>query len=264
MSLPVIIVITSAQCGHCRTMRNDGQPVEPPKNSKGEPLKQGIIKGGHHWSPSFIKELISKNGKSVARLIEVYYPTLGPSSVDEALQVNVYNVTNNVLVRSAYSKAPNTNKLAITVNRGGTAEAPKLDDMPYSTFVLSTIPKQLKDFMYIFPAWIMVDGKIWDDAIAERGNLYARASSCKVGEIGTNAGKPSYGVMRGEGYVQAEDPIVNIGKVHDGSLSLIPPPPVPKAVALPVPVPVVQPVKAVVMETGTCRDLGFILIGTTR
>lgn len=224
MSLPVIAILTSSKCGHCVVMRGDGNPKEPKRNRNGKPLSHGKIKGGHHWSPTFFKKLIrggSNDGNPKFRVFEFHFPTLGPRAISEASEISEFIITpRNKLTRLTYSPA----KEGVYVQTDG-GKKKMYDSKRGITFqgLSEKFPRDLLNFSYIYPGWVIADGKVWDDAVLGINHLYAKPLSCYVKEEEKN-GKRFWRVDVAKGYTELVDPIEFIKNLGPGYPSLKIPP----------------------------------------
>ncbi len=255
MSLPVVAIITSAACGHCRNMRGDGQPREPKKSAT--PIPGPISKGGYHFSPSFFQALITGNkagtGPAKWRVYEFYFPTLSPRSIAEALEINEFTLKpGGGIVRTTYSRGDGTDPGMMMAVDGG-----KKSLMPgtkWATSVAQRYPADLTNFAYLFPGWVWADGNVWNAAVRGERRLYAYVSSCFVKAYPVEGGTHYWGVDYERKFTSPEDPLENAATLGNGNTKLTPPSGTTAG-------PVATQSGTVVMDTVGCSMRGYRLIG---
>lgn len=251
MSLPVIAILTSASCGHCRSMRGDGQPREP-----SNPSIPGPIKGGHHWSPTFFRRLITgnKKGEGTAkwRVFEFYFPTLRIDSIGSLLEANEFNLKPGGITRTTYMPTSDGTSVMRAFDGGKKTALDGAGD--FKTWVAKRYPKELINFVYLYPGWIWTSGPNWDAAVKGTEHMFSHVSACFVDVQGKDdAGKPIYGVNYEKKFTTPEDPLEVAITLNNASPKLHPPKENTEQLPL--------PTETVRMQTAGCSALGFRLVG---
>lgn len=216
MSLPYLICVTSKQCPACDKIRGDGTVKEPIAK-----LVPGPIFGSY-WSPTFFKSLLmDEGGQPRFNVMEVRFPTLTPPSILDMIEISEFKF-GRIFERITYT--PNQQLVDRNING---KKSPLIEKINFQQLILSKVPKELINYVYIFPAWIFVDGPIWDRAILGQGHLFAQVISCQtiprdIDQMGTQM----YGVNLDQKTLTAgEDPIKVANDYARNPQKLLPPPP---------------------------------------
>ncbi len=209
MELPVVAIVTSAQCGHCVLMRGNGDPLDtsPPR-----------IVGGHGWTPKFFRSMILGDGKVArVRVLEIHFTSMMVKSFDDILDFSefIINAETKKLERHRYFNEGG--KLVYTIITEGKTEnglAPS-KTMTFSEFAATKIPQGLFPFIKIFPTWLYAQGSIWDNALQNKAPLYGAVAACRVKRMSGFGSTAVYGVSGQSGEKQ-ENPLDMVKKLTSG------------------------------------------------
>jgi hypothetical protein len=220
MSLPIVVIMTSASCGHCVHMRgNDGSFM--PEND--EPSIKKDNSKGWAWNETFFKNLLtagSGSSKAKCRVFEIHLSTLQPLyeniiefsefELEDKGEVskNTYYIQNNKLMNTFVIGYRSQKNLP---------EPTEVTDVTFQDFIRRYIPTQIVNFAFAFPGWFFCKGDIWDSSITNNTPLFGYLSSVPViklanGQFGAD--------RRSESMSAPEDPVTVIKKIVNGSLNL--------------------------------------------
>lgn len=176
MDLPVLFIITSSKCGACTSMRGkEGWPQE----KDGTPA----IPGGHSWSTSFFRKLLTggmNDGKARFRVMEVHFPSLSPRSVEDIEELTEYNLTTNNKIATSKFTPSSSGLVSIAVNK---SKKKILGAFKFKEWIRSHVPDQLMNYLYYFPGWCYISGEEYTKALRGAGSMYAHVNGCTVKEI---------------------------------------------------------------------------------
>lgn len=222
MSLPVILIVTSQQCGHCVNMRKDGliQSPDAPVSIKGT----GNINWA--WNEKFFQKLLrggSDTGPAKFRVYEVHLATMDPNGA--VMEMAEFSLTKEGKVQRIgyYNK---DGKLGVISSIGYKQTKPPMDIVPNKTLngmVDSKIPRAYRNLVLVFPSWIFVNGNVWDSAIGKDTPFYGYVGGLVVIKKDNIYSIDRESLRKAKG----EDPVMNASNILNGTLSLnyIEPPP---------------------------------------
>ena len=221
MSLPVIVIATSRNCGHCRNMRGEDGYLLP----KGAPPRiKGNGNAGWAWNEDFFKKLIrggANEGPARFRVYEIHYGALS-SQFNNIEEFSEFTIDKDKVKRTVYYKRDG--KIYTITTSGYNNTRPKPTIVPNVTFealTLSTFPADVGNMFAVFPGWLYIDGTIWEQAKLRQTPLYGYSASLNI--IKTDKG---YGwqpisatdprpMTRG-----VEDPVEIASRIVAGTLTL--------------------------------------------
>jgi len=221
MSLPVIVIVTSGQCGHCLNVRGNGFLMAP----DARPSIKGRDQRGWAWNEELMRALI-RGGDATAgssepkfRLFDVFFATLAPTAIQEFSEYTL--LPDGHVQRIMHASTP-TGGLTTMTTIGYTTTIPRpniQNGIMYADALKDALPANLGDFVFAYPGWLYFDGKIWDAAIEKGDPLYAQAMGLSV------IPKPGGGYMvdrRREAMGIMGDPVKMAHDVATGKISLRP------------------------------------------
>ena len=168
-NLPVILIVTSKQCGVCVNMRGTG-PIKE-KAKKDTPPS---ISGKYFWDVDFFKLLLSggdiRNGQQF-RVYEIYLPTMGDVDLDSSTELNEFRLVDGKIIRFSLKNTDNklnfTKDIDTKTNVGASsAEYKSLfgDRKTFSDIINSKIPSDVvPKLIAYFPSFLFFDALIWNN-----------------------------------------------------------------------------------------------------
>jgi hypothetical protein len=222
MSLPVICIITSQQCGHCTTMRGTGEPTEVPQ-------KPFTITGGYNWSQEYFTKLMFAGGESRGnlkfRVVEVHTAVMGCRSFDQVQDFSEFTWNGQKVIRTQYRTSGDANKTAVI-----SGDSVQTLDTNFSDFLKTKIPLQIFNYMGAFPSWAYFTGDVWDGAIKSNSvggvhvPLKGYLSVFKIKRIPTPDRTEMYGIDRTSGGKKPENSITTAAMFLSDPESMMPSP----------------------------------------
>lgn len=161
MALPVLVIATSQQCGHCRNFRGNGK-LEQSANL-------ATLKG-QQWGPAMFKQLLTggSGSKPKLRVLEIHMPRLGDQKLTDALSISEFLLEGGEVRQRLFT--PSTDgKVLLTVDKAAPVETNAKD---WPTFVNSMIPADFLNFTLVWPSWLFFSGDNWNAALQKRAPLY--------------------------------------------------------------------------------------------
>lgn len=270
MSLPVIAILTAADCGPCQAFRKSGKVPEDPSPLYIDPDGKLVhkIPGpnlGNYFSQSLFKRLLTGNpegkGPSRFRVYEFYVPSRGAMpSMATLREHSEFKMVNGKLQRVTYTAGSEIkdskfgsgkkHKLLIQIDSGDVKADSK--GTSFEDFMSSNYPAQLFAFIPAFPGYIFADGKIWDEAATGKRNLFAIPNTTAVTEEKKPDGSTVWGINHSTKYYG--DPIRMATAFHSNP-SLLLEPMVDTKPKLPVPTDTVR------MRTVGPNGLNYRIVG---
>ena len=206
-NLPVICIITSNECGHCKTTRGSGEIKDGNSGPK-------TIPGNYSWSQDYFKRLIfgdnkdePKNGEPSKnystpkyRVIELFFAVLNSNQLSHILNYIEFKWEDNKVVRYVYSleNSPSPMKTVESFKNKTTTI-----DINYDDFILGKVPKQIFNYVRFYPTWVFFPAESWDGAIKSNSNndnkytpLIGYAVGLKIKRNDKN-GKEQYTIEKG-------------------------------------------------------------------
>lgn len=216
-NLPVIVLFTSKQCGHCAALRGEDGSLKPIEAS---PTIYGNNGKGYSYNEKFFQLLLRgglDKGPQRFRVYNVHFTTLQPESGVE--EFSEFSLTPEGKVkRTTYSNVGGnfTKTEAIGYKQFKPRPVP-VTDRKYDDVLLKTIPKSLGNYAGVYPGWIFADGIMWNKALTTGESFYAYPSSLKVVK---NNGIYSIDRRR-EAIGKPEDPVQVGGKILSGEIKFV-------------------------------------------
>jgi hypothetical protein len=209
MSLPVIVIVSSLQCGHCVNMRGTDGSLK----SNDSPIS---IPSKWSWNENFFLNLIrggESSGPAKFRVFEINYSVLNPNP-ENIKQISEFTIVNNKLKRVIYNN--NNNNLEITTIVDGKNNTNPSTNTKFNEFVSKNIPSDISNFAVIFPAVLYFSNNSWENSKLNKESLYGLIGGANV--------KYNNGKWVFDGSVQPTrvDPVEMASKISKGQLSLNP------------------------------------------
>jgi hypothetical protein len=206
-NIPVIVIITSATCGHCINMRGDGsfKPEDSPPTIKRDETV-GKKSGGWAWTESFFRKLLRGGADS------------GSVNIIEFSEFELDTFKNEVSRSTFYSQNDKLMNTFVIGYRKNPPEPTEITDRTYSQYLRQCIPTQISNYCYAYPSWFYCAGNNWYSSITDNTPLYGYLASMQVVKL--NNGQ--YGVDKNSlGLI--EDPVSTAEKISSKKINLTPP-----------------------------------------
>lgn len=257
-SLPVAVIVTAENCGHCKRMRGDGKLLS--SNSIDKNRIQPGIPGGKYYDEVFVTNLITGNSKNdnftakyrVFNLHMANYQK--PSDGVKSISFFALSDKPGVVTQKIFSKGEKDNTVVETLTVGSLkhiSEEQK-SDIEWSKTVGAYIPKDIIKYIVQYPTTLVFSAKSWDGAIRGENLLYGYVNGLKTKDV------PPYGVSIISGKLESEEhlEILTFYQSYiNGTKKLLDLPPTPA--------PALQVAKDNVITLPTsgqsCQDIGYIL-----
>jgi hypothetical protein len=189
MSSPVLVLLTSEECGMCVKMR------------------RGLIKvpGGHDWGDALFKRIAALGW----RVCILNFSTLGPTNVSSISNYTEYRPTGPTLIAEPSGSAT-------ALQSGGKRETVHT---AWQTWILQHVPESIMKYIAYWPNFAFFSGSVWDSAVAHRTPLFGYMPSLKVKWDGEGWAADRQATFTGH-----EDPLATCQKLIKDGRSLIPVP----------------------------------------
>ena len=184
-SLPVILIITNRECGHCTRMRGNGSLKKTSKTDT------PTINNKYHWDVDFFKKLISGNqndGVQRFRVYDVYLKEMRSSSTKDIIEFCEFRIVGNKVIR--YCAKILNNKLSFTKDsdttlnaKGTSAEFEGVFNKKVNLLDISNskIPDGIiPNFLAYFPMFLFFDGYIWNKSLNKEQNIFGYIPGTKL------------------------------------------------------------------------------------
>lgn len=218
MVLPVIVIMTSAACGHCNQMRGDGYFVSD--NSQPHIKKDGGK--GWLWNEDFFRHLLrggEESGRAKFRVFEIHFATL-QGSYDNIVEISEFELAdkNEIARNTFYSQNGKLmNTFALGYRKTDRPEPTEITDQTFEELLAEYIPKQISNYTYAYPSWFYCNGEIWESSIKNNTPLYGYMAGMKVSQIANG----QFGVIRdSSSFTETEDPVSVAKRIATGNLNL--------------------------------------------
>jgi hypothetical protein len=181
MKSPIIILITSQQCGHCVHFRGDGTPRE-----------------NQEWSLETIRRYLTGSSLRIknpemqaASLINIHLSTMQVDT-DNIIEVDEYviNDNNGKIYRNSFIRHGDDIEYRVEIegkySKSGSTQLQnhfKEHNNNFIQYQANFIPMKIKKLIAFFPAWIFVRLDDWTMSILNDAPLNGRVVSCTVKQL---------------------------------------------------------------------------------
>lgn len=212
-SLPVILIITNKQCGHCNTMRGLG-PLK--SNSQENPS----ISGKYNWNVSFFKLLLTGNvadNIQKFRIYEIVMQKMAPDlSFNEIDELNEFRLIGGKIIRFSLKnlggKLNFTKDIDSTVNVSVTNQ--EFSDVYNKKTIFQDILKEkipqkiIPNLLLYYPCFMFFNAEIWN---SKPNNIIGYVPGV---ELIDNDGNISVDSSKGVNMKPGENPVSNAERFH--------------------------------------------------
>ena len=253
--LPVILIITNAECSHCNVMRGTGVL----KDSKLTKSLKPTIAGKYSWDDMFFKKLLSGNLDDTVqrfRVYEVHFKSMRNSNSETVLEFSEFQLKNNKVIR--YSAKFNNNKLILLKDIDSVSGSKPITGELDSVFNKKTtlvdiikykIPNGIfPNFIAYYPEIIFFNPDIWNNSLLGTDKIYGYISGIKLKLSDSNI----YEINRDSAPNPSDDPIINAGRFHilGSDYGLL----------LPI-LTITEEVKPIIVKNPVCVKLSYKIVG---
>ena len=219
MNLPVVVVMTSATCGHCIHMRGEDGDFMP---SNSPPTIKKDSGNGWSWNETFFKTLLragADSGRAKCRVFEIHYQTM-QAFYDNIISFTEFELADKEEV-SKNTYYTQNNKLMNTYvigyrTKSNLPEPTEVTDISFSDLIRKYIPTQIVNYARAYPSWFFCNGEVWNASLHDNTPLFGYLASAKVIKLPNG----EFGVDKSVNFGDAEDPVTVINKIVNGKLSL--------------------------------------------
>jgi len=265
-TLPVGVIVTAENCGHCNKMRGDGRLLSSTAINREK--THPTLPGGNYFDEVFMIKLITGNSKQIPapikyRIYNIHMNDFNnPNSGVKSISFFTLSPDKpGAVIERIFSKGENekTNIETLIVGSLKNIKEETKSEIKWIDTVNSYIPKEIVNYILFYPQSAVFSAKSWDMAIKGEKSLYGFVNGLKTKDTAP------YSVIR-EKQPQQEDPIAFFQSYVDGTREL-PDSPVlsivqqttPKEVkTTPKESPEQKTADVVRMSTG-CQGIGYII-----
>lgn len=222
-NLPVVLIVTSKNCGPCQALRGvDGVPQKPNKNTP------PMIYKNHKWDTEFFTKLLKGDTESSEKLFRVY-----ELFVDKNAPGGIYkniisfaefdfdskgNLIRNLITHEGEEITHTVEKNGV---RMSTKKLPKNDKtMGFSDFISTRVPRAIEKYARWFPFWGYIEGSNYNGSVAQENDLYVNFPNMKL--VKNSHGFYVLPDNIGEYIKIASDPLEYVNQVANEQITLGP------------------------------------------
>lgn len=210
MSLPVIVIVTSVQCGHCVSMRgadgslkSDDAPISiPSKWAWNEKFFLNLLRGGEQSGPAKFK------------VFEINYKIMNPSP-DNIKEISEFSIGNSNRIKRVIYNNIDDNLQTNTVIEDKNTISPS-SNIKFKDFVSRNIPAEISNYIVFFPSILYFSNESWEKSKLNTESLYGLIGGANV--------KYNNGKWGFDSSIQPTriDPVEMSSKIVKGQISLKP------------------------------------------
>ena len=204
---PILLIITSKQCGACESMRGtDGKPLK----TQGKIMP--LLGKNQGWNLDFFKDALSGNKKDGIQRLKIYelnLPLLSTKNLEETLSISEFSIVKDhkksiILIRKTFTKSKN-DEVNVNIEHDSYEKKTEILNVKFNVFVKTIIPEKImKNYLYSYPSFLFIDSQIWYDSLKYNNNLFAYVNGYEVIKNNEN----EYEIKRGS--QQTYIPILDI------------------------------------------------------
>lgn len=185
MTVPVLVIVTSRQCGHCLKLRGAGHLSK--RLPRSFPNPQG---NGWGWNEEFFLALLRggmTSGPARLRVFEINFEDLS-GKLDQVSSFSEFSIEDSHIRRQAYYNSSDRMIYSNEVGDDPIISLQKVDNYGFYEYLNAMFPSEIADFIHPYPGFIFASQYAWGRAIRKEEPLYALSGKFptrrKTGGIG--------------------------------------------------------------------------------
>jgi hypothetical protein len=189
MSLPVLLLLTSEQCGHCARIRSHSKGIICPSLKKGSTAADYKKINGfdpppisflpsHKFDVDFCRDMITagKGPLPKFRLMLVHLATMANSwSQNGVVEISIIQLIDEGIIQTVFKPSPEGTiheSYKITTKVENLFPKPRIDKVDWTTTVKVNIPIGIIEYCYFFPALLAFSGEQWNQCLSKNVPIY--------------------------------------------------------------------------------------------
>ena len=165
------LLLTSNGCGHCTAFRGDGL----------------INNGKAYMKYDYISSLFDSAKNAKLNLLNIHYENMS-GQAQYISDISKFTKTKKGIIQERFFKYENKAKVRVIVGRGGKNKEVTLNyvlsgnnKVDWDTFVKEKISDQIKNYIYYFPCFLVIETDEWNKSL--QSSAYPMAALPNVGRI---------------------------------------------------------------------------------
>jgi len=166
------VILTSEQCGHCRTMRGSGRLLSRNEIKSGN--LRPTIPGNYHYDAIFMKKLITAESDiPKVRVININFKTFDVSKGVTDISIFTLESDNTTVKQTMLiEKDGKTHMNMYAVGESGKVLLNSNVDKSWSDITSEYLPVNLGMYTLFFPSMIVFETKTWNEGVVNKKPLY--------------------------------------------------------------------------------------------
>ena len=165
------LLLTSNGCGHCTAFRGDGL----------------INNGKAYMKYDYISSLFDSAKNAKLNLLNIHYENMS-GQAQYISDISKFTKTKKGIIQERFFKYENKAKVRVITGKGEKNKEVALKDVlsgtnkvDWNTLVTEKIPDQIKNYIYYFPCFLVIETDEWNKSL--QSSAYPMAALPNVGRI---------------------------------------------------------------------------------